>query len=168
MSIRLIRYPAGSDGTALSTNSCTRLAVPVWFVRNVVRTSLACSSHDQMTTGRMAEALKDDAQRHTQRIILFSHREMFEHAKEYGINVRLHATERHQPRQGGACCLPCHLEEQVGYYRSWQVRLLDSNHGTDSKHILQTLERTACSIPAASDIGTGCGSSKAPRCYSII
>lgn len=71
-------------------------------------------------------------------------------------------------RDKGCLLVPPSLYEQVGRYRSWQVRLLDSNHGTGWKHILQTLERTACSIPAASDIGTGCGSSKAPRCYSII
>lgn len=46
-----------------------------------------------MTTGRMAEALKDDAQRHTQRIIFLIDRAAIEHAKEYGVGVRIDARE---------------------------------------------------------------------------
>lgn len=68
--------PADSGVTAWARNSCTRLTVPIWFVRNVAHKSHRCSPRDQMMTRGMSEALKDDVQRHTQRTIFLTHRKV--------------------------------------------------------------------------------------------
>jgi hypothetical protein len=62
-----------------------------------------------------------------------------EHARAYGLQVRLDAMELHCPRQWGACWLSCHLYEQLELDRFWAARLPDSREGTSWRHILQTL-----------------------------
>jgi hypothetical protein len=62
-----------------------------------------------------------------------------EHARAYGLQVRLDAMELHRPRQWGACWLSCHLYEQLELDRFWAARLPDSREGTSWQHILQTL-----------------------------
>ena len=68
-----------------------------------------------------------------------AHREVPEHARGYGVQVRLDAMQLHRPRQWGACWLACHLYEQLELDHFWQARLPDSREGTRWRHILQTL-----------------------------
>jgi len=88
---------------------------------------------------RVIEAFDEDAQRHTQLALFPAHREVPEHAKGYGVKVRLEAMQLHRPRQWGACWLACQLYEQLGLDQFWQARLPDSREGTCWRHILETL-----------------------------
>lgn len=72
---------------------------------------------------RVIEAFDEDTQRHTQLALFPAEREVPEHLKGYGVQVRLEAMELHRPRQWGACWLGCHLYEQLELDRFWQVRL---------------------------------------------
>jgi transposase len=88
---------------------------------------------------RVIEAFDEDAQCRTQLALFPAHREVPEHAKGYGVKVRLDAMQLHRPRQWGACWLACQLYEQLGLDQFWQARLPDSREGTCWRHILQTL-----------------------------
>ena len=88
---------------------------------------------------RVIEAFDEHTQRRTQLALFPAHREVPEHAKDYGLKVRLDAMQLHRPRQWGACWLACQLYEQLELDRFWQVRLPDSREGTCWRHILQTL-----------------------------
>jgi hypothetical protein len=88
---------------------------------------------------RVIEAFDEDAQRHTQLALFPAHREVPEHAKAYGLRVRLDAMQLHRPRQWGACWLACQLYEQLGLDQFWEARLPDSREGRCWRHILQTL-----------------------------
>ncbi|CAN5821264.1 IS1634 family transposase [soil metagenome] len=88
---------------------------------------------------RVIEAFDEDTQRRTQLALFPAHRELPEHAKGYGVKVRLDAMQLHWPRQWGACWLACHLYEQLELDRFWEARLPDSREGTCWRHILQTL-----------------------------
>ena len=68
-----------------------------------------------------------------------AHREVPEHAKGYGVKVRLEAMQLHRPRQWGACWLACQLYEQLGLDQFWQARLPDSREGTCWRHICRRL-----------------------------
>src|SRR6516165_6323528 len=81
---------------------------------------------------RVIETLDADNQR-------YSDRRVPEHAKGYGVQVRLEAMQLHRPRQWGACWLACALYEQLQLDRFWAARLPDSREGTSWRHILQTL-----------------------------
>jgi hypothetical protein len=88
---------------------------------------------------RVIEAFDEDSRRPRQ-IALFPHdRQLPQHAKNYGVQVRLDEVQLHRPRQWGACWLACHLYEQLELDRFWATRLPDSREGTSWKHILQTL-----------------------------
>jgi transposase len=88
---------------------------------------------------RVIEAFDEDTQRRTQLALFPAHREVPEHAKGYGVQVRLEAMQLHRPRQWGACWLACQLYEQLELDRFWEARLPDSREGTCWRHILQTL-----------------------------
>lgn len=88
---------------------------------------------------RVIEAFDEDTQRHRQLALFPAEREVPEHAKGYGVKVRLDAMQLHRPRQWGACWLACQLYKQLGLDRFWQARLPDSREGTCWHHILQTL-----------------------------
>jgi len=88
---------------------------------------------------RVIEAFDEDTQRHRQLALFPAEREVPEHAKGYGVKVRLDAMQLHRPRQWGACWLACQLYEQLGLDHFWQARLPDSREGTCWHHILQTL-----------------------------
>jgi Transposase DDE domain len=88
---------------------------------------------------RVIEAFDEDAQRRTQLALFPAHREVPEHAKGYGVKVRLAAMQLHRPRQWGACWLACQLYEQLGLDQFWEARLPDSREGTCWRHILETL-----------------------------
>jgi hypothetical protein len=88
---------------------------------------------------RMIEAFDVETQQHAQLALFPAHREVPEHARGYGVQVRLDAMELHRPRQWGACWLACHLYRQLGLDEFWEARLQDSREGTRWRDILQTL-----------------------------
>ena len=89
---------------------------------------------------RVIEVVDEGTQRRTQLAVFPAHRELPEHAKDYGVQGRLDAMELHRPRQWGACWLACHLYGQLELDRFWETHLPDSRReGTCWRHILQTL-----------------------------
>lgn len=88
---------------------------------------------------RVIEAFDEDTGSHRQLALFPADREVPEHAKEYGVQVRLKDMELHRPRQWGACWLACHLYRELGLEGFWEARLADSREGTRWRHILQTL-----------------------------
>ena len=88
---------------------------------------------------RVIETLDADNQRYRQLALFPADRRVPEHAKGYGVQVRLEAMQLHRPRQWGACWLACALYEQLQLDRFWAARLPDSREGTSWRHILQTL-----------------------------
>lgn len=88
---------------------------------------------------RVIEAFDEDTQRRTQLALFPAHRELPEHAKGYGVQVRLEAMQLLRPRQWGACWLACQLYEQLELDRFWEARLPDSREGTCWRDILETL-----------------------------
>ena len=88
---------------------------------------------------RVIEAFDEDTQRRTQLALFPAQREVPEHAKAYGVQVRLEAMQLHRPRQWGACWLACQVYEQLELDRFWEACLADSREGTRWRHILQTL-----------------------------
>src|SRR3989442_1211093 len=85
------------------------------------------------------EAFDEQSQQRTQLALFPAEGELPEHAKGYGVQVRLEAMELHRPRQWGACWLACHLYEELLLDQFWATRLTDSREGTCWRHILQTL-----------------------------
>src|SRR6478736_3250823 len=85
------------------------------------------------------EAFDEGSQRPTQLALFPAERAMPEHAKGYGVQVRLDRMQLHRPRQWGECWLACTLYEQLGLDEFWASRLPDSREGTCWRHILQTL-----------------------------
>ena len=88
---------------------------------------------------RVIETLDADNQRYRQFALFPADRSVPEHAKGYGVQVRLEAMQLHRPRQWGACWLACELYEQLQLDRFWAARLPNSREGTSWRHILQTL-----------------------------
>src|SRR5437763_12403590 len=88
---------------------------------------------------RVIEAFDEERQEHRQLALFSAERGVPEHAKGYGVQVRLDAMELHRPRQWGACWLACELYEQLELDQFWATRLPDSREGTSWRHILQTL-----------------------------
>jgi hypothetical protein len=85
------------------------------------------------------EAFDEGTQRPTQLALFPAKRALPEHAKGYGMQVRLDRMQLHRPRQWGACWLACALYEQLGLDEFWASRLPASREGTRWDHILQTL-----------------------------
>lgn len=88
---------------------------------------------------RVIEAFDEEAQQRTQLALFPAERAVPEHAKAYGVQVRLEEMALHRPRQWGACWLSCHLYEQLGLDEFWASRLPASREGTSWQHVLQTL-----------------------------
>jgi hypothetical protein len=88
---------------------------------------------------RVIEAFDEDARQRTQLALFPAHRDVPEHAKQYGVKVRLDQMQLHRPRQWGGCWLACVLYEQLGLDAFWQARLTDGRKGTRWRHIVQTL-----------------------------
>jgi transposase len=88
---------------------------------------------------RVIEAFDEQSQQRTQLALFPAQGELPEHAKGYGVQVRLEGMELHRPRQWGACWLACHLYEQLELDQFWAARLPDSREGSCWRHILQTL-----------------------------
>jgi transposase len=88
---------------------------------------------------RVIETFDEEAQQRRQLALFPAERAVPEHAKAYGVQVRLEAMALHRPRQWGACWLSCHLYEQLGLDEFWASRLPASREGTSWQHVLQTL-----------------------------
>jgi Transposase DDE domain len=88
---------------------------------------------------RVIEALDQDDQKYRQMALFPADRRVPDHAKGYGVQVRLERMELLRPRQWGACWLACQLYEQLELDRFWAPRLPNSREGTSWQHILQTL-----------------------------
>ena len=88
---------------------------------------------------RVIEAFDEEAQQRRQFALFPAERAVPDHAKAYGVQVRLEAMALHRPRQWGACWLACHLYEQLGLDEFWARRLPASREGTSWQHVLQTL-----------------------------
>ena len=88
---------------------------------------------------RQIEAFDEASGRHRQLALFPAERTVPDHAKGFGVQVRLDAMELHRPRQWGACWLACHLYEQLQLDRFFAPLLPNSREGTNWHHILQTL-----------------------------
>src|SRR6266700_2051291 len=88
---------------------------------------------------RQIEAFDEASGRHRQLALFPAERAVPDHAKGFGVQVRLDAMELHRPRQWGACWLACHLYEQLQLDRFFAPLLPNSREGTNCQHILQTL-----------------------------
>jgi transposase len=85
------------------------------------------------------EAFDEGTQQPTQLALFPAERAVPEHARSYGVQVRLNEMQLHHPRQWGACWLACVLYEQLRLDQFWASRLPNSREGTCWRHILQTL-----------------------------
>ena len=88
---------------------------------------------------QVIEAFDEGTQQPIQLALFPAERALPDHARTYGVQVRLAAMQLHRPRQWGACWLACQLYEQLGLDEFWAARLPDSREGTCWRHILQTL-----------------------------
>jgi hypothetical protein len=88
---------------------------------------------------RVIAALDEETQQRRQLALFPAERAVPEHAREYGVQVRLEAMQWHRPRQWGACWLACQIYEQLELDQFWAARLPDSREGTCWRHILQPL-----------------------------
>src|SRR5580693_3130836 len=88
---------------------------------------------------RQIEAFDEASGRHRQLALFPAERAVPDHAKGFGVQVRLDAMALHRPRQWGACWLACHLYEQLQLDRFFAPLLPNSREGTNWQHILQTL-----------------------------
>jgi transposase len=88
---------------------------------------------------RVIEAFDEDSQHHRQLALFPAERAVPDHAKTYGVQVRLDEMQLHRPRQWGACFLACHLYGQLELDLFFAARLPNSREGTRWQHILQTL-----------------------------
>jgi transposase len=88
---------------------------------------------------RVIEGFDEESQRPRQLALFPAERAVPDHAKAYGVQVRLQAMQLHRPRQWGACWLACQLYAQLGLDQFWAARLPDSRQGTRWRHVVQTL-----------------------------
>jgi Transposase DDE domain len=88
---------------------------------------------------RVIEAFDEDSGQARQLALFPAERAVPEHARGYGVQVRLAAMQLHRPRQWGACWLASELYEQLELDQFWSARLLDSREGTSWRHVVQTL-----------------------------
>lgn len=80
----------------------------------------------------------DDKGRSQQLALFPSDRQVPDHARPFGVQVRLDAMRLERPRQWGACWLFTQLWSQLQLDVFWQARLPDSREGTSWYHTLVT------------------------------
>ena len=85
---------------------------------------------------QVIEAFDEGTRQPTQLALFPAERAVPDHARAYGVQVRLNEMQLHHPRQWGACWLACVLYEQLDLDEFWRSRLPDCR--------LQTLERYIC------------------------
>jgi hypothetical protein len=88
---------------------------------------------------RVIEGFDEGSGRHRQLALFPAERAVPDHARGFGVQVRLDAMELHRPRQWGACWIACHLYEQLQLDRFFAPLLPSSREGTSWQHVLQTL-----------------------------
>jgi transposase len=82
----------------------------------------------------------DESHQEQRRLALFpSDQQIPDHAREFGVQVRLSQFRLHRPRQWGACWMFCRLWEQLKLDEFWRERLTDSREGTSWYHVLMVL-----------------------------
>lgn len=82
----------------------------------------------------------DEHHQEQRRLALFpSDREIPDHAREFGVQVKLSQFRLHRPRQWGGCWAFCRLWEQLQLDEFWRDRLRDSREGTSWYHVLMVL-----------------------------
>jgi hypothetical protein len=64
------------------------------------------------------DAFDEGTQQSTQLALFPAERAVPDHARSYGVQVRLNEMQLHRPRQWGACWLACILYEQLGLIAS--------------------------------------------------
>lgn len=80
-----------------------------------------------------------DAKGRARQLALFpADRQVPEHARDFGVQVRLDAMRLERPRQWGACWLFTELWSQLRLDTFWRPRLPDSREGTSWYHTLLT------------------------------
>jgi hypothetical protein len=85
------------------------------------------------------EAFDEASGRHRQLALFPAEQAVPDHARGFGVQVRLDGMKLHRPRQWGACWLACHIYEQLQLDRFFAPLLPNSREGTSWQHILQTL-----------------------------
>src|SRR5450432_873493 len=85
------------------------------------------------------EAFDEASGRHRQLALFPAERAVPDHAKGFGVQVRLDAMELHRARQWGACWLACHLYEQLQLDSFFAACLPPSRKGTRWDLVLQIL-----------------------------
>ena len=82
----------------------------------------------------------DESRQEQRRLALFpSDQAIPEHARGFGVRVRLSEFRLQRPRQWGACWTFMKLSEQLQLDEFWRARLLDSREGTSWYHVLMVL-----------------------------
>lgn len=82
----------------------------------------------------------DEHHQEQRRLALFpSDRQIPDHAREFGVQVKLSQFRLHRPRQWGGCWAFCRLWEQLQLEEFWRDRLPDSREGTSWYHVLMVL-----------------------------
>jgi len=82
----------------------------------------------------------DEQRQEQRRLALFPQdRPIPDHAREFGVQVRLSEFRLKRPRQWGACWAFCRLWEQLKLEEFWSARLGESREGTSWYHVLMTL-----------------------------
>jgi transposase len=121
-----------------------------WSIAEKVRTHRGWVQRHLLYLGEINDSQKtawtkvidvfDTAQQQTCELALYpADRPVPEHAREYGVQVRLSEFELRRPRQWGACWVGCHLWDQLQLDEFWRERLPDSREGTCWRKVLQTL-----------------------------
>jgi len=82
----------------------------------------------------------DEHHQEQRRLALFpSDRNIPDHAREFGVQVKLSQFRLHRPRQWGGCWAFCRLWQQLQLDEFWRDRLADSREGTSWYHVLMVL-----------------------------
>jgi transposase len=82
----------------------------------------------------------DEQHREQRRLALFpADRAIPEHARAFGVRVRLSEFRLQRPRQWGACWAFCRVWSQLKLDEFWSVRLPPSREGTSWYHVLMVL-----------------------------
>src|SRR5258708_4450027 len=93
----------------------------------------------QVAWCRVIEGFDEGNGRHRQLALFPAERAVPDHAKGFGVQVRLDAMELHRPRQWGACWLACHLYWPIPLDRFFSPLLPTSIEGHNCQHILPPL-----------------------------
>ncbi len=88
---------------------------------------------------RCIEAFDVNAQRQRRLALFPADRPVPDHARDYGVQVRLSEFRLRRPRQWGACWAFCQLWEELELDAFWAARLADSREGTSWYHVLMLL-----------------------------